>query len=50
VFLTYWTGIILEIRKTDKANSDLENLNTQSPEKVKALEAGRLELSKWIRS
>jgi 1-acyl-sn-glycerol-3-phosphate acyltransferase len=50
VFLTYWTGVILEIRKTDKANAHLENLNLQSPEKVKALEAMRLELSKWIRS
>lgn len=50
VFLTYWTGVILEIRQSDKANSELESLNIQSAEKVKALEAMRLELSKWIRS
>jgi glycerol-3-phosphate O-acyltransferase / dihydroxyacetone phosphate acyltransferase len=50
IFLTYWSGVILEIRQIDKANSDLENIAIQSPEKVKALEAMRLELSKWIRS
>lgn len=50
IFLTYWSGVILEIRQKDKENSHLENIAIQSPEKVKALEAMRLELSKWIRS
>lgn len=50
VFLTYWTGIILEIRQSDKANSELEKLSIQAPEKVKMLEEMRSELSKWIRS
>jgi 1-acyl-sn-glycerol-3-phosphate acyltransferase len=49
-FLTYWSGVILEIRQSDKYNSDLESLSIQSPEKVKELETMRLELSKWIRS
>lgn len=50
VFLTYWSGVILEVRKADKENSHLENLNIKSPEKVKMLAEMRLELSKWIRS
>jgi hypothetical protein len=50
VFLTYWSGVILENRKLDKANAFLEGVETKSPDKVKALEDMRLELSKWIRS
>ncbi len=50
VFLTYWSGVILEIRQEDKANTALESFYEKAPAKVEALKAMRLTLSKWIRS
>lgn len=50
ILITYWTGVILEKRREDKANGDLESVSIETPEKVKALETMRLELSKWIKT
>lgn len=50
IFITYWSGVILEKRANDKANSDLEQLEIQKPEVVKELKDLRLELSNWIKS
>lgn len=49
IFITYWSGIILEKRRLDKANSKLEQLETEKPEIVKELKTLRLELSNWIK-
>ena len=49
IFITYWSGVILEKRAADKANSRMEQLEIEAPEMVKELKALRLELSNWIK-
>lgn len=49
IFITYWSGVILEKRAIDKANSRLEQLEAEKPDVVKELKALRLELSNWIK-
>jgi 1-acyl-sn-glycerol-3-phosphate acyltransferase len=49
IFLTYWSGVILEIRKEDKENSALEAIEMKQSEQIANLKAMRLEFSKFIR-
>jgi 1-acyl-sn-glycerol-3-phosphate acyltransferase len=49
IFLTYWSGVILEIRKSDLENTALDTLETTKAAEIKALKTMRLEFSKFIR-
>jgi hypothetical protein len=49
IFLTYWTGIILEIRQSEKENTALENLETEHAQAVAALIAQRVEIAEALR-
>lgn len=49
IFLTYWSGVILEIRKADQQNTALDELETTQGEQLENLKTMRLEFSKFIR-
>lgn len=49
IFLTYWSGVILEIRKADIQNTALDELETTHLEQIESLKTMRLEFSKFIR-
>ncbi len=50
VFITYWTGIILEERKQDRLNSKAELLEIDKPSLFQELNQLRSELIDWIKN